>query len=537
MSKTVPGFGNEGSAMLCATECIPVTERDLEIFDATVPADHYLRRVKATIDFRPFRDLLAPYYNPSLGRPAIEPVLLLKVQFLQFQYGLSDREVINQIRVNMAFRFFLDLSLHSPLPDPSVLTYFRARIGPEGLRQVFQELIAQARKHGLVKDRLRIKDATHVLANIAIPSTLTLVAQTRDRLLEAARPYDLERVTQEEAEAARLRTATTDLPDPERLLHRVNHLRTLVAWVDSWFPGAEQRASEGDVSLQRLREALALAHHVLRDRDHPDGPDKVVSVHDPDARKGWHHQWFVGYLLDISEDADSELITAIDVLPPSGDEAANATALIQQEEQAHGNDIEAMSIDGIGFRGDLIEQWSDPHGLSLEVIVPPTEQATSGGFPPEAFLLDAAKEQLTCPVGQTTRTRVRNDKDTGWKYRFSASQCGGCPLRPQCLAKPETTSARTVIKNDYEATYRAVREKAKTPRYKEVRAQHPKVERKLGELARWHDARRARYWGRAKVLMQALLTGFVVDVKRLVKLAEGCVGPAGGTVRAGCTGV
>src|SRR5262249_50410287 len=125
-----------------------------------------------------------------------------------------------------------------------------------------------------------------------------------------------------------------------------------------------------------------------------------------------------------------------------------------------------------------------------------------------------------------------------WKYRFGAQQCGGCPLRARCLAKPETTTGgRTEIKNDYEATYRAAREKAKTPRYREGRRQHPRVERKLGELVRWHDARQARYRGTAKVLIQGLLTGFVVNAKRMLKLMESAGAAATGTVRAGWSGV
>src|SRR5262249_32213500 len=96
---------------------------------------------------------------------------------------------------------------------------------------------------------------------------------------------------------------------------------------------------------------------------------------------------------------------------------------------------------------------------------------------------------------------------------------------------------RTVIKNDYEAAYRAAREKAQTPRYEEVRRGHPRVERKLGELVRWHDARRARYRGRAKVWIQGLLTGLVVNVKRLVKLGGGAAASSAGTGRAGGVGV
>jgi hypothetical protein len=45
------------------------------------------------------------------------------------------------------------------------------------LGQFFDDLVAQAREHGLIKDRLRLNDATHIPANIAIPSTLTLAAQ------------------------------------------------------------------------------------------------------------------------------------------------------------------------------------------------------------------------------------------------------------------------------------------------------------------------------------------------------------------------
>lgn len=518
--------------MLGKINLVPPTEFDREIFDATIHDDHYLRRVKSLVDFERFRPLLTSCYSITLGRPAIEPLVLLKLEFLQFQYDLSDRAVIEQARVNLAYRFFLDLGLRSDLPDPSLLSHFRKRVGVEVHQQIFQDLVAQARELGLVKDRLRLKDATHILANIALPSTIRLVAQTRTELLEAARALAPDRVALEEAEAARVRTSTADLPDPERLLHRVNHLRRIVAWVEGLLKDVEPPASAADLHGLRLRQALDLAHKVLHDRDHPKAPDKLISVEDPEARNGWHHQWFAGYLLDVAMDADSELITALDVLPPSGDEAANATALIEQEETAQGNDVAAMSIDSVGFRGDLLQEWTDPQGLNLEVIVPPKEPAASPAFTPEAFTLNAAGDELSCPAGQTTSRRSRNTNDTGWKYRFAPKQCAGCPLREKCLEKPKTTKSRHVIKNDYDATYRAAKEKAKTERYKEVRRQHPRIERKLGEMARWHDARHARYRGRAKVLIQMLVTGLVVNVKRFVKLVDGLDMAGVGAVRA-----
>ena len=95
---------------------------------------------------------------------------MLKLDLLGRQFRLSDREVIAEARCNIAYRQFLGLSLRSPLPHHATMTYFRQR-HEEGSQKFFDELVGQARGLGLVKDRLRLKDATHIIANIAVPST------------------------------------------------------------------------------------------------------------------------------------------------------------------------------------------------------------------------------------------------------------------------------------------------------------------------------------------------------------------------------
>ena len=214
--------------MLRAWEHVPPSALDQLVFQALVPADHYLRRVKAILDFEQLRPLLAECYPSSMGRPAIEPVLMLKLEFLQYHYNLSDREVMEQAMVNVAYRFFLDLSLKSSVPHHTSLSYFRERLGPEQHQRVFDGVVSQARQHGLVKDRLRLKDATHVIANIALPSTIRLVAQTRQQLLQAVRGYAGSRVASEEAKAQQIHETTADLSGEERLLQRVVHLLSLI---------------------------------------------------------------------------------------------------------------------------------------------------------------------------------------------------------------------------------------------------------------------------------------------------------------------
>lgn len=520
--------------MLKTDILIPLSDFERELYEQIVPEDHFLRRLLQAVDFEAFRPLLAAAYSSDQGRPAEDPVLMFKLEVLARQYKLSDREVVCQARFNLAHRCFLRLSLKSPLPHHTSLTYFRQRLGPELLQQIFDELVGQARRLGLVKDRLRLKDATHIIANIAVPSTIRLVAEVRDRLLEALRPFAAERVADEAERAEAIRVASDDAKDEERLARRVAHLRAVLAWADD-VPEQPGFAAGSAKSQERLRAAMTLAHKVLVDRDDSKAGDKVRSAHDPDARCGKHGDYYDGYLYDVAMDADSEIITAVNVLPANGDEGADAVFLLATEEQAHGNDVAAVSIDGAGYRGDLLRELTDPDGMNVAVFTPPTERIPLTVFGPDQFPLSDDGTTLTCPAGQTTTQRER--RRNGTKFRFSQKQCGGCPLRGQCLANPQA-KGRTVIKNEYEAEYRAAQAKARTPEFAQVRKEHPAIERKLSELVNRHGVRHARYRGLPGVRWQGMLTALVVNCKRIVRLLAdrlvNALGPpdTAGTVRA-----
>src|SRR5262245_10026292 len=500
---------------------IALTAFDHLVFEKLVPADHYLRQLKAAVDFNSLRPLVAECYSSDLGRGAIDPVRLLKLLLLQFHYGLSDDDVIRQAQVNVAFRFFLDLPLEAALPEPSLLSQFRTRLGQERFTRVFHEILRQAREKGLVKDRLRLKDATHVLANIAVPTTIRLVAQVRTQLLDAAECFAPEETAAHRQQAVEIRQATADLKDEARLLRRVEHLRELAAGGDAW--QARLRQSDpplcSDQQRTTFETTLELAHKVLNDRE-PKAGDKLLSLTDTDARRSKHGEYYDGFLLDLSLDADSELICGIDLLAANADEAANAKNLIESEEAAHGNDIESLSIDAVGYNGPVLKTLSDDlDGPQLTVYVPPKPDwsATPDLYQPDDFKLNETGDELTCPNRETTKTRYRDPKDHGWVYYFKASQCKACPLRANCL-KSDKRGPRKVSKNDFQAQYNAAKQRATTDEYKQIRKEHPAVERKLNELVRWHDGRRVRYRGRLRVKVQYLLLGVVANCKRIVRL-------------------
>ena len=506
--------------MLILEKVPAVPEFDRQVFEIVVPQGHYLRQVAAQIDFERFRPRLAEAYSLGMGRPAIDPVRMLKILFLRFHYKLSDRQVMERTKTDMAFRWFLDLALHDPVPNHTDGTYFRKRIGAERFAELFQELVTQAREAGLVKDRLRLKDATHLIADVTDMQPLQLAAQVRERLLQAAAPFFAAWVTEQRAQIETLRQTTAEFADDERLAARVEQLREMAAQLQER-TAALLPALPSERPRLRLQHALELVDKLLADRSAPQAKDRLASAVDPDARVGKHGGYFVGYLLDMASAADSELITSLNVLPGNGAEAADAITLLRQEEAAQGNDVQGLSMDGAGYNGPVLRELTDPAGLNLDMTVPPPTLQERTTFGPERFSLKIIDEQhgeVTCPNGQTTRQRSRTRQDTGYRYQFKTRQCAGCPMRTACLENPASQRGRVVSKNDYEAEYAKVEAKAKTPEYQETRRTHPKIERKLSEVVRHHDARRARFRGLPKVLTQAVLTALVVNVKRMMKL-------------------
>ena len=82
------------------------TELDQLIFEKLVPADHYLRKVKTAIDFERLRAQVRACYDDQMGRQAEDLVRLIKLEYLEIHYELSDREVIAETQVNVAFLYW-----------------------------------------------------------------------------------------------------------------------------------------------------------------------------------------------------------------------------------------------------------------------------------------------------------------------------------------------------------------------------------------------------------------------------------------------
>lgn len=135
--------------------------------DDMVPQDHLLRLIDRAIDWSFIYDLVEGTYCHDNGRPSMDPVMLIKIPFIQYLYGIrSMRQTIREIEVNVAYRWFLGLDMMDPVPHFSTFgkNYTRRFKDTDLFGQIFSHILGQCMGAGLVDTSQIFVDATHVKA-------------------------------------------------------------------------------------------------------------------------------------------------------------------------------------------------------------------------------------------------------------------------------------------------------------------------------------------------------------------------------------
>ena len=159
---------------------------DLESF---VAEDHFLRRIDRVLDLSFVRELTASRYAAQQGRPSIDPEVYFRMQLVAYFYGIAkDRRLCEEVRYNLAYRWFCRLSLADDVPDHSSLTRIRDRLGEEVFEAVFRRIVEQCQQKGLVKDPCRVMtDATLIAADAALNSLIHIDPDEAQKEEEAQR--------------------------------------------------------------------------------------------------------------------------------------------------------------------------------------------------------------------------------------------------------------------------------------------------------------------------------------------------------------
>jgi len=116
---------------------------------------------------------------------------MLRLCLLQYLYDDSDRQVVENARLNLVYKYFLGLVVDAEVTDYTTISYFRAkRLGEEAFRQVFDAVMRQCIDKGLIKRIRQIIDSTLVITNVSISSLTGLVRKYRDNVLRTIAKQD-----------------------------------------------------------------------------------------------------------------------------------------------------------------------------------------------------------------------------------------------------------------------------------------------------------------------------------------------------------
>ncbi|MBB5295836.1 transposase (plasmid) [Deinococcus metallilatus] len=131
---------------------------------------------------------------PNLGQPALSPWRLALVTVLQFLENLTDRQVADQVRGRVDWKYALGLELTDPGFDRSVLSEFRTRLTQnQAESRLLDRMLEHFHAKGLIRARGHQRtDSTHVLAAVRRLQRLESAAETVRAALNALSAADPE---------------------------------------------------------------------------------------------------------------------------------------------------------------------------------------------------------------------------------------------------------------------------------------------------------------------------------------------------------
>lgn len=146
----------------CKNDCLI-----LRTIDELVPRDHLVRKIDECMNFKFIEDKVKDLYSP-LGRQSIPPIVLFKLLMINKCFGINSmRKTCEECKVNLAYRWFLGLSIEDDIPNYSTWSknYERRYKDSDIFNEIFEEVLRQAMEYGFIDMEAVFYDGTHQKAN------------------------------------------------------------------------------------------------------------------------------------------------------------------------------------------------------------------------------------------------------------------------------------------------------------------------------------------------------------------------------------
>lgn len=334
-----------------------------------VPDDHLVRQLAKVLDLGWVRQATCNCYSYT-GRPSVDPVVIAKMFVLGFLYNISsERQLMRDIQVNLAYRWYLGYDLDEAVPDHSVLSKARRRLGKDFFEQIFSFVLQECREAGLVDGSDLLIDSTGMTAN-ASASSITALRYTPKQYWQ-----QLEATSQDNDEDGN--TLGQDRPRDERLRD------------------SKRSSTDPDATLFRRPGGSVL-----------------------------------GYKAHVGADAKSGVITAVSVTTGSVDDTAAVPQIVKQHSEYIGGPATVIADGQYGSQQCL--EYLQQRGIDT-VIKQRSGGNKHGKLPKDAFTYKAYADVYVCPCGKTMERFRSDSRGRKAYYRCDESLCCVCRYRGQCI--------------------------------------------------------------------------------------------------------
>ncbi len=425
-----------------------------------VPQDHLLRKIDRVIDFDFIREKVKDLYCADNGRPAVDPVVLFKMLFLGYLFGIrSERQLIREIQVNVAYRWFVGFGLTDKIPDASTFSQNRRRRFTQSsiYQEIFDEIVLQAMRKKLVNGRVLYTDSTHLKASANKNKF------KKKQVVKATRSY-----------LAELEEAIT----ADRKAHGKKPLKD-----------KEEKPETREV------------------KSSPVDPDSGYMV-----REGKPKGFF--YLDHRTTCGKHNLITDTHVTAANVHDSIPYLERLDRQRQRFEFETEAVGLDAGYMSAPICKGLEDREIYGVIGYRRPTH--IKGRLYKREYIYDPKEDGYRCPNGQLLNYHTTN-REGYREYRSDPKICQQCPLLGQCTSNAQYV--KTVTRHVWEDSREKVDSHRKTKAGKALyKRRKETIERSFADAKQLHGHRYIRMRGLLRAQEQCLLSAACQNIKKMALL-------------------
>jgi transposase len=436
--------------------------------DDLVPEDHLLRLIDKAIRWEFIYDLVIDKYSSDNGRPSMDPVMLIKIPFIQYLYGIkSMRQTIKEIEVNVAYRWFLGLEMTDKVPHFSTFgkNYTRRFKDTDLFEQIFSQILFECYKFKLVDPTEVFVDATHVKARANNKKYQKRKAQEEALFYEELLKKEINQDRKEHGKKElKDKDDNNDNPPSSTGGTEEKTVKRSTSDPDSgWFHKGEHK------------QVFAYAVETACDK----------------------HGWILGYTVSPGNQHDSRTFKGLyDKIKNIG--------------------IETLIADS-GYKTPAIAKLLIDDGI--KPLFPYKRPMTKEDFFPKyEYVYDEMYDCYLCPNNQILEYSTTN-RDGYREYKSCGDICSNCPYLSQCThSKNHVKVVTRHIWEDYMEECEEIRHTlGMSDLYKKRKET---IERLFGTAKESHGFRYTQMYGKARMELKVGLTFACMNLKKLAKIKQ-----------------